>query len=88
MLKVTILNFEVDRQQIIKTLDFKQFLKHFSKKILIFVNQLRNIFEIEQEEYKKLLKENINNKYKNSNITKLYNINQNAIKISILDRIE
>ena len=88
MLKVTILNFEVDRQQIIKTLDFKQFLKHFPKKILIFVNQLRNIFEIEQEEYKKLLKENINNKYKNSNITKLYNINQNAIKISILDRIE
>ena len=88
MLKVTILNFEVDRQQIIKTLDFKQFLKHFSNKILIFVNQLRNILEIEQEEYKKLLKENINNKYKNSNLTKLYNINQNANKITILDRIE
>lgn len=54
---------------------------------MIFVNKLGNIFEIEQEEYKKLLKENINKNYKNSNLTKLYNVNQNAEKITILDRI-
>ena len=52
----------------------------------------QEIYEVEQEEYKKLLKENITKSYKKSNLTKLYNINKNAKKVTeklpISDRIE
>ena len=52
----------------------------------------QTLLKVEQEEYKKLLKENITKNYKKSNLMKLYNINKNAEKIteklSILGRIE
>ena len=61
----------------------KNDIEHIKKsnKIFVFADKLRNIYEVEQEEYKKLLKENIKN-YKKSNLTKLYNINKSAKKIT------
>ena len=38
----------------------------------------QTLLKVEQEEYKKLLKENITKNYKKSNLMKLYNINKNA----------
>ena len=59
---------------------------------MFFANKSRNIYEVEQEKYKKLLKENITKNYKKSNLTKLYSINESAKKITeklvILDGIE
>ena len=63
-----------------------------SHKIFIFADKSRNIYDVEQEEYKKLLKENITKNYKKSNLKKLHNINKSAKKITeklpISDRIE
>ena len=63
-----------------------------SHKIFIFADKSRNIYEVEQEEYKKLLKENITKNCKKSNLKKLHNINKSAKKIAeklpISDRIE
>ena len=61
-------------------------------KTFVFVDKSRNIYEVEQGEYKKLLKENITKNYKKSNLTKLHNINKSAKKITeklpVSDRIE
>ena len=96
-------DFENDLQQMIKSVEFRQITvfkenlkmtEHIkkSKKILAFVVKSRNIYKVEQEEYKKLLKENLTKNYKKSNLTKLYNINKRAKKITgklpISDRIE
>ena len=63
-----------------------------SKKIFVFADKSRNIYEVEQEEYKKLLRENITKNYGKSNLTKLYNINKSTKKITekvpISDKIE
>ena len=89
----------------IKNVEFRQISKSFkgklkneldhikeSNRIFVFANKSRNIYEVEQEEYKKLLKENITKSYKKSNLTKLYNINKNAEKstgkLPISNRIE
>ena len=98
-------DFENDLQQMIKSVEFKQICNSFqgklkndtehikkSNKIFVFADKLRNIYEVEQEEHKKLLKENITKNYKKSNLTKLYNINKSTKKITeklpISDRIE
>ena len=98
-------DFENDLQQMIKNVEFRQISNSFqgklkndvdhikkSNKIFVFADKSRNIYEVEQEEYKKLLKENITKSYKKSNLTKLYNINKSAKKITeklpISDRIE
>ena len=98
-------DFENKLQQIIKGVAFRLICNSFqgklrndiehikkSNKIFVFADKLRNIYEVEQEEYKKLLKENITENYKKSNITKLHNINKSAKKITeklqISDRIE
>ena len=88
-------DFENDLQQIIKGAEFRQICNSFqgklkndiehikkSNKIFVFANKSRNIYEVEQEEYKKLLKENITKNYKKSNLTKLHNINKSAKKIT------
>ena len=89
-------------QQMIKSVEFRQIRNSFqgklkndieyikkSNKILVFTTKSRNICEVEQEEWKKLLKETINKNYKKS---KQYNINKNAKKITeklpLSDRIE
>ena len=94
-------DFENDLQQIIENVEFRQISNNFqgklkndidhikkSNKIFVFADKSRNIYEVEQEEYKKLLKENL----KKSNLTRVYNINKNAKKITeklpISDRIE
>ena len=98
-------DFENDLQQMIKSVEFKQICNSFqgklkndtehikkSNKIFVFADKLRNIYEVKQEEHKKLLKENITKNYKKSNLTKLYNINKSTKKITeklpISDRIE
>ena len=95
-------DFENDSQQMIKSVEFRQIefrenlkmTEHIkeSKKILVFVVKTRNIYKVEQEQYKKLLKENLIKNYKKSNLTKLYNIYKRAKKITekllISDRIE
>ena len=57
-----------------------------------FAEKSRKICEDKQEEYKKLLKENITKIYKKSNLTKPYNLNKSAKKITekqlVSDRIE
>ena len=66
-------------------------LKNINK-IFVFANKSRNIYEVEQEEYKNLIKEDITKNYKKSKLTKQYNINKSAKKITeklpISDRIE
>ena len=66
-------------------------LKNINK-IFVFPNKSRNIYEVEQEEYKNLIKEDITKNYKKSKLTKQYNINKSAEKITeklpISDRIE
>ena len=91
--------------QIIFCVEFRQICNSFqgklkndierikkSHKIFIFADKSRNIYDVEQEEYKKLLKENITKNYKKSNLKKLHNINKSAKKITeklpISDRIE
>ena len=98
-------DFENGLQQMIKNVEFRQRSNSFqgklkndidhikkSNKIFVFADKSRNIYEVEQKEYKKLLKENITKSYKKSNLTKLYNINKSAKKITeklpISDRIE
>ena len=72
----------------------KNDIEHIKKsnKTFVFVDKSRNIYEVEQGEYKKLLKENITKNYKKSNLTKLHNINKSAKKITeklpVSDRIE
>ena len=98
-------DFENDLQQMIKNVEFRQITNNFqgklkndidhikkSNKIFVFADKSRNIYEVQQEEYKKLLKENITKSYKKSNLAKLYNISKNARKITeklpISDRLE
>ena len=70
-------DFENDLQQMIKNVEFRQISNNFqgklkndiehikeSNKIFVFADKSRNIYEVEQEEYKKLLKENISKSYK------------------------
>ena len=92
-------------QQRIKDVEFRQICYSFqgklkndiehikkSNKIFVFVDKSRNTYQVEQEEYKTLLKENINKEYKKSNLTKLHNIiksaNEITEKLPISDRIE
>ena len=87
-------DFENNLQQMINSVEVREIRNSFqgklkydiqhikqSNKIFFLADKSRNIYEVEQEEYKKLLKENIKN-YKKSNLTKLYNINKSAKKIT------
>ena len=91
-------DFENDLQQMIKGVEFRQISHSFqgklkndiehikkSKKIFVFANKSRNIYEVEQEEYKKLLKESITKTYKKSNLTKLYNFLNNDFTFNLND---
>ena len=88
-------DFENDLQQMINSVEVREIcyssqgklkndIEHIKKSNNIFVlaGKSRNIYEVEQEEYKKLLKENIIKNYEKSNLTKLYNINKSAKKIT------
>ena len=87
-------DFENNLQQMINSVEVREIRNSFqgklkydiqhikqSNKIFVLADKSRNIYEVEQEEYKKLLKENIKT-YKKSNLTKLYNINKSAKKIT------
>ena len=69
-------DFKNDLQQMIKGAEFRQIYNSFqgklkndiehikkSNKIFVFADKLRNIYEVKQEEHKKLLKKNITKNY-------------------------
>ena len=68
-----------------KNLEFRQISNNFqgklkndiehikkSNEVFIFADKSRNIYEVELEKYKKLLKENMTKNYKRSNVTRQY----------------
>ena len=88
-------DFEDELQQMINSVEVREICYSFqgklkndiehikkSNKIFAWADKSRNIYKVEQEEYKKLLKENIIKNYEKSNLTKLYNINKSAKKIT------
>ena len=88
-------DFENELQQMINSVEFREICYSFqgklkndiehikkSNKIFILADKSRNIYKVEQEEYRKLLKENIVKNYKKSNLTKLFNINKSAKKVT------
>ena len=68
-----------------KNLEFRQISNNFqgklkndiehikkSNEVFIFADKSRNIYEVELEKYKKLLKENMTKNYNRSNVTRQY----------------
>ena len=53
---------------------FKNDIEHIKKsnEVFIFADKSRNIYEVELEKYKKLLKENMTKNYNRSNVTRQY----------------
>ena len=63
-----------------------------NNKVFVPADKSRNIYKLENDEYSKLLKENVTKTYKKSNFNKVRNINNEAKQITrtlpIADRIE
>ena len=63
-----------------------------SDKVFVSADKSRHVYKLGQSEYKKLLKENITKRYKNSDRRKVNNVNSHAKRITkklpISDRIE
>ena len=78
--------------------DFQYRLKNYirsiqsSKKVIVFADKTRNIYEMEKSHYKKLLTDNITKTYKQSNNNIYNSINLEAKhitkKLEIADKVE
>ena len=98
-------NFENDMMQMVKNIQFRKINNNFQQilkkdikkiksnnKVFVPADKSRNIYKLENDEYSKLLKENVTKTYKKSNFNKVRNINNEAKQITrtlpIADRIE
>ena len=53
-----------------------------NNKVFVIADKSRNIYKLENDEYSKLLKENVTKTYKKSNFNKVRNINNEAKQIT------
>ena len=98
-------DFELDLMNMIKNLEFRKVNNVFQEqlksdieqikinnKIFVSADKSRNTYMLQQEEYTKLLKENVTKTYKKSTRKKLFNINPTSKEITeklpISDRID
>ena len=97
--------FEIDMMHMVKNIEFKHVQNEFqnklladiesinnTKEILVDADKSRNIYKINETDYKKLLLENVTKTYKKSNLNKVSRINKEAKKLvsslNIGDRTE
>ena len=63
-----------------------------SKKVFVSADKTRNLYGIEPEEYKKMLRDNVTKTYKKSNVETVSLVNEEASKIteklSLSDRVQ
>ena len=100
-----LMKFENDFQKMISNLHFRRVKNNFqnrlkndtrsiqsSKKVFVFADKTRNIYEMEKAHYEKLLTDNITKTYKQSNNNVYNSINLEAKhiakKLEIADRVE
>ena len=100
-----LMKFENDFQRMISNVQFRRVKNNFqnrlkndirsiqsSKKVFVFADKTRNIYEMEKAHYEKLLTDNITKTYKQSNNNVYNSINLEAKhiakKLEIADRIE
>ena len=98
-------DFEKDMMLMVKNIgswkinnNFQQKLKEdikyikFINEVLVPAKKLRNIYKLENDHYRKPLRENVTKTYKKSNLNKVCNINNKAKKItenlSVADKID
>ena len=88
-------NFENDMMQMVKNIQFRKINNNFQQilkkdikmiksnnKVFVPADKSRNIYKLENDEYSKLLKENVTKTYKESNFNKVRNINNKAKQIT------
>ena len=70
--------------------DLKTFRQ--SPKVFVKADKTKNIYEIDKDEYKKLLRDSVTNTYKKCNLTEVSNTNTQAAeiveKLDISDRVQ
>ena len=98
-------DFEKDMMLMVKNIQFRKISNNFQRKLKddirdiksinkVFVpaDKSRNIYKLENEQYSKLLRENVTKTYKKSNFNKVRNTNNKAKKITenfpVADRID
>ena len=98
-------DFEKDMMLMVKNIQFRKISNNFQQKLKddirdiksinkVFVpaDKSRNIYKLENEQYSKLLRENVTKTYKKSNFNKVRNTNNKAKKITenlpVADRID
>ena len=98
-------DFEKDMMLMVKNIQFRKINSNFQQKLkkdikdVKFINKLllppdksRNIYKLGNDQYRKLLRENVTKTYKKSNFNKVLDINNKAKKITenlpVADRID
>ena len=98
-------NFEKNMMVLVKNIKFRKINNNFQQKLkddiknITSINKVfvpadnsRNIYELENEQYSELLRENVTKTYKKSNCNKVRNIKNKAKKITenlpVADRID
>ena len=98
-------DFEKDMMLMVKNIQFRKINSNFQQKLkkdikdvksinklLLPPDKSRNIYKLGNDQYRKLLRENVTKTYKKSNFSKVLDINNKAKKITenlpVADRID